>query len=71
LLRGKQREWSEVKHTTERGRFDPETVARAHRFDCEDAKMVAEIQNFGEQFLHAGDVSGSEFRGELERGGGG
>jgi hypothetical protein len=58
-------------HDRERGRFDPETVTRAHRFDCEDAKTVAEIQKFGEQFLHAGNVSGSEIRGEFERGGGG
>jgi hypothetical protein len=47
----------------ERGRFDLETVARAHWFDCEDAKTVAELQNSSEQFLHAGDVSGSEIGG--------
>jgi hypothetical protein len=56
---------------TERGRFDPKTVARAHWFDCKDAKTMAELPNSGKQFLHAGNVSVSKIGGELVRVGGG
>jgi hypothetical protein len=43
LLRGNQRGWSQMKHETERGRSDPESVPKTHWFDGLNAKMAADF----------------------------